>query len=276
MEITVDHSLRYSYSAPVYLEPQILYLTPRPSLHTQILEHHLEIVPAPALLAQNLDSEGNLQHVAHFQELTDRLEVKVTMRIRNSLENPFAFYVYPFELANFPMEYPKRLRRVLRPYLKVRSDRLVDDYMKGLRNQKGDPVIDFLGALAKKISGDFGYEFREKGRPHSPDYFLRKGKGSCRDYAGLCAEVCRRSGIAARFVSGYFRGDAELSHHLHGWIEVYLPGAGWRGLDPTQGVWADDKYIALAASLYPDKIAPVNGSYRGGAEARMKVEVVIR
>ena len=130
-------------------------------------------------------------------------------------------------------------------------------------------LLDFLGQLTKRISTDFTYQFREKGKAMSPGALLKRTKGSCRDYSNLCIEICRRMGVAARFVSGYFHGGPEQDHHLHGWVEVFIPGAGWRGLDPTQGVWTDNNYIALAASADLDNIAPVSGSLRGYAKSKI-------
>ena len=276
MEISVEHELHYKYSAPVYLEPQTIYLSPRISPYQQLKNFKLEISPSPSLLSKNIDAEGNIQYVAHFAELTDSLHVKSSVKISSAPFNVFEFLVYPFELKTMPFEYSELSKNLLAPYLFIgeKNDSVVD-YAQEVLSASGNDVQNFLSELVRRISRDFIYEYRETGEPLSPSALLKNRKGTCRDYANLCIEVCRRSGIAARFVSGYFHGDPEQDRHLHGWVEVYLPASGWRGIDPTQGVWADEHYVALAASAEMTNIAPVNGTYRGNAKSEMEVSVSI-
>ncbi len=276
MDLTIEHELIYNYSAPVYLEPQIIYLIPRSDAAHEVRDFQLHLSPEPSLLSKNIDAEGNAQFIAHLSDLTSELKVKSSFKVKSTLTNPFDFLVYPFESGTFPFEYTALQKKLLNPYLKTRGrSEAIGNYASEIQIETKNSMIDFLGLLVKKISTGFLYEFREKGSAMTPKSFFKKGKGTCRDYANFCIEICRICGLAARFVSGYFHGDPEQDRHLHGWVEVFLPGAGWRGIDPTQGVWVDEKYIPLAASAYPDKVAPVSGSYRGDAKARMEVAVNI-
>lgn len=275
MEFAVEHTLRYHYSEPVYLEPQVIYLTPRPNSHQKIKTYRLSISPKPSLLAHNIDAENNLQNIAHFSELISLLEVKCCFNIFSPPVNPFDFLIYPFENQTIPFDYEAKTRKILSPYLRKHEEEIPIEKYKQAVLQNSNSLIDFINRLIEKISTEFTYAHREEGKAMSPGTLLNLGTGTCRDYSNFCMEVCRRCGIAARFVSGYFHGDPEQDRHLHGWVEVFLPGAGWRGIDPTQGIWIDEKYVALAASAYPDHVPPVLGTFRGSAKARMEVKVGI-
>jgi transglutaminase-like putative cysteine protease len=139
---------------------------------------------------------------------------------------------------------------------------------------------DYLSALNEFISSNFAYEIREEGNPNKPEFTLINRKGSCRDYAVLFSALCRAMGLATRFVSGYYIGVAPVdvpnqTHHLHAWVEVYLPGGGWRGYDPTQHEVVSGNHIPLAASCLPEEITPVHGSYRGAASSLLTTNVFI-
>ncbi len=274
--IQVEHVLHYSYSTPVYLEPQLIYLIPRTDHHLSVKKFSLLIEPVPSLLAKNIDAEGNLQCIAYFNELTDSLKITTRFTAENSLENPFDFFVYPFENKSLPLTYPENEMPLLKSYLSIEDDAaLLHEYGNESINKAQNQLLDFLIDLAQKISGAFKYEFRESGDAFPPRFLIERGSGSCRDLSNLYLQVCRKYGIASRFVSGYFCGDAEQASHLHGWVEVYLPGAGWRGIDPTQGVLADSRYVPLAASAQTHNVAPVSGAFRGKGKSELDVRVVI-
>ena len=130
------------------------------------------------------------------------------------------------------------------------------------------------------IFKNFAYEIREEGAPNTPEVTLLSRKGSCRDYAVLFSALCRAMGLATRFVSGYYTGAAPVdlpnqTHHLHAWVEVFLPGGGWRGYDPTQHEVVSGNHIPLAASCLPEEITPVYGTYRGAATSILTTNVFI-
>ncbi|MDZ4846977.1 MAG: transglutaminase family protein [Chitinophagales bacterium] len=276
MEISITHELIYQYSKPVYLEPQIIYLTPRWSYYRGIKDFTIEIFPDPSLMAANLDVEGNLQNIAHFSEMTDTFKVRSSFLSYAEQWNPFEFIVYPFEEQSVPLKYSDSVLLSLSPYLKqIGDERMVKEYCEKIFGNKNVPILDFLNTLANAISVEFSYAYREEGDAMLPEELLKVKTGTCRDFSNLFMQVCRQNGIAARFVSGYFHGDANQSCHLHGWVEVYIPGGGWRGVDPTQGVMADERYIALAASADTNKVAPVSGNFRGDAKAELNTSLVI-
>ncbi len=142
----------------------------------------------------------------------------------------------------------------------------------------GGETIAFLSALTRLLYERLTVEVRHEGGPQTPDDTARRGIGACRDIAVLFNECCRSQGLAARFVSGYHEGDPDVpENHLHAWSEVYLPGGGWRGFDPTHGLAASEGYVALAASAHPEGAAAVQGSFRGtGAHAQMQTSLSVK
>jgi hypothetical protein len=169
MILSVEHELHYQYTAPVYLEPQTIYLTPRPNPLQQVDDLKIEIFPTPTLVAKNIDAEGNLQHIAHFADLTESLQVKSSFKISSPHVNTFDFLIYPFELGTMPFEYTGLTKNILLPYLKPNgSHDEVDVYANPIREKTNNDVLNFLGELVRKISSDFHYEYREEGDPISP------------------------------------------------------------------------------------------------------------
>ena len=139
----------------------------------------------------------------------------------------------------------------------------------------GRETIPFLTLLAEEIYRRLEYMLREHGDPWTPEETLINGKGSCRDSAMLFIDICRSVGIDARFVSGYCISDAAEGGDMHAWAEVYLPGAGWRGFDPSRGLSVNDDYIAVAAGQLSQDAAPTFGSFRGEAVSSMDAEISI-
>ncbi len=162
-----------------------------------------------------------------------------------------------------PFDYPSSLLKQLEPYLYSYSfvqDSSALELAQEIAIATQGNTLDFLFALNQRIYQNCEYITRDSGEPFPAGVTWRKRIGSCRDYAVLFMEVCRAIGIAARFVSGYQEGDAEQqSRDLHAWVEIYLPGAGWRGYDPTLGLIVSDRHIPLAASAIPKYAAAVEG-----------------
>jgi transglutaminase-like putative cysteine protease len=138
-------------------------------------------------------------------------------------------------------------------------------------------ILPFLSELSRKIHQEIDMPIREVGQPLPAEQTLREKRGACRDASVLFMECCRSQGIAARFVSGYQEGDNEAERrYMHAWAEVYLPGGGWRGYDPTHGLAIADRHIAVAASARPEMAAPTRGTFRGtGAASRMHTDLKI-
>lgn len=276
MKLRISHKLSYTYSEAVSLEPHSFYLYPKIYPHQQVFSYSLVVEPTPSMLVHNIDVEGNHQQIAYFGDLTNFLTVSVEMNVLSNDFNVFGFVLYPFETERIPFQYPETLKKHLQPYL-VREG--VTTYVEQYARQTCAVVqwktIPFLTTLCQNIYLNFVYERRDVGAPMPPEHTLIGRKGSCRDFAQLFVACCRSVGIATRFVSGYLYGNALQEHELHAWAEVYLPGAGWRGFDPTEGKAIMNNHIYLASSSDPQLITPVLGTFRGKARSMLTTEVTV-
>lgn len=276
MNIHVLHKLSYSYSEAVSLDAHTIYLQPKASPHQRLLGYSMVIEPTPSMLVQNVDAEGNHQQIAYFREMTDRLSISVEMTLASNAFNPFGFVLFPFETERLPFHYSASLKKYLQPYL-VREGvtTYVEQYARHTAASVRWMTVPFLTTLCRTIAQDYVYERREVGAPMLPEHTLIGRKGSCRDFAQLFVACCRSIGLAARFVSGYLYGNVLQENDLHAWAEVYLPGAGWRGFDPTEGQAVGNNHVYLAASGEPQSIAPLSGTFRGRARSLLTTEVVV-
>ena len=276
MKLRISHKLSYTYSEAVSLGPHSFYLYPKIYPHQQVFSYSLVVEPTPSMLVHNIDVEGNHQQIAYFRDLTNFLTVSVEMNVLSNDFNVFGFVLYPFETERIPFQYPETLKKHLQPYL-VREG--VTTYVEQYARQTCAVVqwktIPFLTTLCQNIYLNFVYERRDVGAPMPPEHTLIGRKGSCRDFAQLFVACCRSVGIATRFVSGYLYGNALQEHELHAWAEVYLPGAGWRGFDPTEGKAIMNNHIYLASSSDPQLITPVLGTFRGKARSMLTTEVTV-
>ncbi len=277
MILSVEHTLYYSYSNSVSLTPHTIYLTPKASPNQEIVSFQLEILPIPNILYKNIDVEGNAQSVAFFDLLTDKLSFRAKVEIVSEQVNPFHFIYFPFEAETLPFKYPEKELALLQHYLTDEGvTTLIDQFARQMAAEANWKTTDFLTRISAYIRYNFLYEKRLEGAAHSPEKTLISRKGTCRDYAVLMIAACKALGLAARFVSGYCYGSELQAHELHAWVEVYLPGAGWRGFDPTEGRIADFHYIALASSAQAELINPIRGGFRGNAVSSLNTFVAIR
>ena len=277
-ELHIHHRLLYQYDAPVLLGPQRLNLRPRLAQHQRLLDYQLNIHPKPSGLYTELDAEGNPSQWAYFNGPADQLEVVLDMTVDCQPFDPYSFLIYPFDAARLPFAYSGLLEPLLLIY-KERSppDPAIAGWATALRSEAGGETVTFLMLLCQRLYEGFAYMLREEGPPHDPADTFHSRRGSCRDLSTLMIAACRSAGLAARFVSGYAWMDQEdVKNELHAWVEVYLPGAGWRGFDPTQGSAITERHIAMAASAYPERAAPVSGGYGGSAASRLETEVRLR
>lgn len=277
----IKHLLTYQYSSAVNLEPHVLYLHPRKSSLLTVNSFTLDVNPKPVQISKNLDPEGNIQNILFFKEPTDYLKIEMNAVVETTEFNPFDFVYFPFESKTLPLNYTHSYQKTLSPYLGQEGvTTLVEQTARQIASQVKWNTSSFLSELNEFIFKQFAYEIREEGAPNSAEFTLVNRKGSCRDYAVLFSAMCRALGLATRFVSGYYVGVAPVdvpnqTHHLHAWVEVYLPGGGWRGYDPTQHEVVAGNHIPLAASCLPEEITPVFGSYRGSASSELITKVSI-
>jgi uncharacterized protein (DUF2126 family)/transglutaminase-like putative cysteine protease len=271
IHVALNHVTHYRYDRLVALGPQIVRLRPAPHCRTRILSYSLEVTPAKHFVNWQQDPESNYLARFVFPDKTDELRIEVDLVAEMAVLNPFDFFLEPYA-ENFPFEYQGAEKRDLAPYLVMfRGEPLFKKYLKGITREK-KRTIDFLVELNLRLSRDIRYLIRMEPGVQSPEQTLRKASGSCRDSAWLLVQLLRHMGLAARFVSGYLiqltpdmksldgpSGPEKDFTDLHAWCEVYLPGAGWIGLDPTSGLLAGEGHIPLACTPEPIAAAPVTG-----------------
>ena len=273
MNLKIEHELLYEYTDAVHLEPHYLYLQPKRNSLLTVKSYTIEINPQPDIVAKNLDATDNTQQILFFSKPTTRLHIKAISVVETTEFNPLSFVYHPFQNSQLPIEYSEQLQVTLMPYLvKTGITTLVDQMARQIAGGVNWNTTSFLTELNKFIN-TFAYEVREDGQPNSPETTLLTKRGSCRDYSVLFMAMCRVMGIAARFVSGYYCSDPEQAQYLHAWVEVYLPGGGWRGFDPTQNCLVSGKHIPLGASAISEAVTPVYGTYRGSAKGSFMTKV---
>jgi transglutaminase-like putative cysteine protease len=261
MHLSVTHSTLYRYEAPVQPEPHTFRLRPRTDASQRLLRYAIEISPAPAARSECLDQDGNVVLETWFQTPVEQLAVMSSFEVETLRDNPFDFILNG---AGCPPVYEDPVRAALAPYLDAEpADSGVHAFARQTADRGGAQTMTFLTELNRALFEGFRYEVREEGDAHPPEVTLADRAGSCRDLAVLFCAACRSVGIAARFVSGYEREAVFHERaYMHAWAEVYLPGGGWRGYDPSQGLAVSTSHVAVAAAADPHLAAPISGSYR--------------
>jgi len=277
MKISVTHSTVYRYDIPVFLEPHIFRLRPRTTSAQRLLAFDLQIKPTPAGTTECLDQDGNLALNAWFNAPTRELRVLSRFTVEMLRQNAFD-YVIIGESLNLPLWYREPLCTALTPYRNdTRVAESVKQYAKTAAAGAQFNTLSFLTALSLQIFETCRQVVRPYGAPWPSDQTLRSQEGSCRDVAVLFCDVCRVMGIAARFVSGYECAAAgQADSYMHAWAEVYLPGIGWRGYDPSRGIAVADTHVAIAAGFDYDLASPVAGWYSGGSRSQMEASVTLK
>jgi transglutaminase-like putative cysteine protease len=280
MRYRITHLTSYTYDRPVMLSSHMLRLRPRCDVTQTLHQFSLEINPEPSQISESIDLDGNSLLKLWFPETeVTTFSVQATSEVETCRSNPFNYLLDPWA-THLPIDYPSSLLHQLQPYLggqfyRVSGaiDLVAMQLAQEIWDETGGSTTAFLNELNQRIYQTCGYMMREQGAAHPPGITWTKKAGSCRDYAVLFIEVCRAIGLAARFVSGYQEGDLNSDdRQLHAWAEVYLPGAGWRGYDPTNGLAVADKHIAIFASPLSKPSAPVTGSLKQAAGAQSKMQ----
>jgi transglutaminase-like putative cysteine protease len=280
MLFTIEHVTEYRFTRPVFFEPHQLRLQPRSDGAQRVLRYDLQIEPVPAGVTSASDPEGNLVTMAWFNDVHDRMALRSVAEVETQRENPYDYLLTPAN-RRLPIAYQPWEMSYLAAALKRTSVPANVDPSRELAEQirecaRGE-VVPFLSRLTETICDRFKVIHREQGGPWPAATTIEQRQGACRDLAVLFIDVCRLVGLAARFVSGYQEGDAgQHKRFLHAWAEVYLPGAGWRGFDPTHGLAVSDRHVAVAASADPLHAAPVTATYRGSnVQAEMSADITI-
>jgi uncharacterized protein (DUF2126 family)/transglutaminase-like putative cysteine protease len=271
IHVALNHVTHYKYDRRVGLSPQVVRLRPAPHCRTPVLSYSLRIEPGQHFINWHLDPFSNYLARLVFQEQTTEFKVTVDLVAEMAIYNPFDFFLEP-SAEEFPFEYEGGLRHDLQPYLaKEPVTPRWRDFLRSIDRRKGR-TIDFLVGINQRLQREIRYLIRMEPGVQTPEQTLANAAGSCRDTGWLLVQTLRHLGLAARFVSGYLiqlkpdvkaldgpSGTEADFTDLHAWCEVYLPGAGWVGLDPTSGLLAGEGHIPVACTPEPSTAAPVSG-----------------
>jgi uncharacterized protein (DUF2126 family) len=272
IHVALNHVTHYRYDRPIHLGPQIVRLRPAPHSRTRILSYSMRVQPSTHFVNWQQDPQSNYLARLVFPDKTTSFRIEVDLVAEMSVLNPFDFFLEP-SAEHFPFTYESELAGELAPYL-VRGELtpLLAKYVDAVPRTRRH-TNDFLVEINQRLQKDISYLIRMEPGVQTPEETLTNGSGSCRDTGWLLVQVLRHLGLAARFVSGYLiqlKSDVKSLDgpsgtevdftDLHAWCEVFLPGAGWIGLDPTSGLLAGEGHIPLACSPDPSSAAPVSGA----------------
>ncbi len=282
MRFHIEHTTEYCFTRPVFFEPHQWRFQPRTDAAQQLLEFDLAVAPTPTGQTKALDLNGNIVTYAWFDGIHQRMTLQARSVVETLRENPFD-YLLTAANRRLPVTYQAWEVAQLGPALKrtgvpAHSDparEMADE----IRAQCRGELVPFLSRLVETIHARCRVVHRATGWPWPAATTIEQRQGACRDLAVVYIDVCRAAGVAARFVSGYQQGgDEQQTRELHAWAEVYIPGAGWRGYDPTHGLAVSDRHVAIAAAADPIHAAPLIATYRGNEVqselvAQIQVEV---
>ncbi|MEZ5628157.1 MAG: transglutaminase family protein [Rhodocyclaceae bacterium] len=275
IHVALNHVTEYHYDRPVKLGPQVIRLRPCPHSRTPVHAYSLKVTPDDYFINWQQDPQSNWLARLVFPKPTTHFRIEVDLVAEMSVINPFDFFLEP-HAEEIPFTYEAWQRHELAPYLYCLpldhdTAPLFADYLASI-DRKPTRSVDFLVAINQRVQQDIDYTIRLEPGVQTPEETLQKRLGSCRDSAWLLVQLLRHLGLAARFVSGYLiqltpdvksldgpQGTDVDFTDLHAWCEVYLPGAGWIGLDPTSGLFAGEGHIPLSCTPEPSSAAPITG-----------------
>lgn len=271
IHVALNHVTHYRYDKPISLGPQVVRLRPAPHSRTRVLAYSLRVAPEGHFINWQQDPQSNYLARLVFPEKTRELRIEVDLVVEMAVLNPFDFFLEP-EAMHYPFAYKPEMATELAPYLiKLPATPKFKVLLDSVPREQA-ATIDFLVALNQRLQREIKYLVRLEPGVQTPEETLEKASGSCRDSAWLLVQLLRHLGLAARFVSGYLiqlkpdvkaldgpSGTEVDFTDLHAWCEVYLPGAGWIGFDPTSGLLAGEGHIPLACSPEPSSAAPIEG-----------------
>ncbi len=272
IHVALNHVTSYRYDRAIQIGPQVVRLRPAPHCRTRVVSYSLRVMPKTHFVNWQQDPQANFLARLSFPEKSDHLQIEVDLVVEMAVINPFDFFLDESARA-VPFSYDEDVAHELKPFLATAElTPALSQYLDGLPHS-AERTIDFLVEINSRLANDIGYVVRMEPGVQTPEETLSLRSGSCRDSAWLMVQLFRRLGIAARFASGYLiqlvadqkplegpTGPTEDFTDLHAWCEVYLPGAGWIGLDPTSGLFAGEGHIPLACTPDPGSAAPISGA----------------
>ncbi|MGG7577857.1 DUF2126 domain-containing protein [Rhizobium sp. Nf11,1] len=288
IKASIYHLTHYTYDKPVRLGPQIIRLKPASHSKTRVLSHSLKVTPSNHFVNLQQDPYGNYLARYVFPDPVTEFKIEVDLVADMTVYNPFDFFVEE-EATKWPFDYPETIREDLSIYMTPEpAGPRLKALLPTLDWSPGQPTIDMVVGLNARLQRQIGYVIRMEAGVQTPEETLENAKGSCRDTSWLLVQILRHLGLAARFVSGYLiqltpdlkaldgpSGTEVDFTDLHAWAEVYLPGAGWVGLDPTSGLLTGESHIPLAATPHYRNAAPISGGYFGEAETEFAFDMKV-
>jgi len=260
MKIKILYRADYRYESEVSFSPHLFRLFPKQDQTICSEKIRFETNPGADVQHRKDIFDNNIAFCFYPEPGTDliaRLEIDLQLQEKNAFH-----FLLESHALEFPFQYKPDELRVLAPYLQQNQKVLLHFWQP-----KPKPTVEALMELNSALHQNIGYERREEGAARTPNETLLAGSGACRDFAVLLAETLRSQGIAARLASGYLCEFGEMEKRaegaLHAWTEAYLPGAGWIGLDPTNGIFCNHNHITTALGLVSEDVSPVKGSYFG-------------
>ena len=277
IKVALHHKTAYHYDHPVQLTPHVFRLRPAAHSRTPVSAYSLKIKPEKHFINWQQDPFGNYLARVVFPEKATELSIEVDLIAEMTVINPFDFFLEEYA-EKFPFGYPEQLLKELTPYLEVRENGPLLQQFLAEAERGQQVIVDFLVSLNQQVHRAVNYSIRMEPGVQTCEETLEKKLGSCRDSGWLLVQALRHMGLAARFVSGYLvqlvadvksldgpSGTDKDFTDLHAWAEVFIPGAGWIGLDPTSGLFAGEGHIPLACTADFVSAAPVTGGFIGQA-----------
>ena len=277
IKASIYHLTHYKYDNPIRLGPQIIRLKPASHSKTRVLSHSLKVTPSNHFVNLQQDPYGNYLARFVFPDPVTELKIEVDLVADMTVYNPFDFFVEE-EATKWPFAYPETIREDLSIYMTPEETGPRLQAFLDTLDRSEQPTVDMIVGINARLQREIGYVIRMEAGVQTPEETLETARGSCRDSSWLFVQVLRHLGLAARFVSGYLiqltpdlkaldgpAGTEVDFTDLHAWTEVYLPGAGWVGLDPTSGLLTGESHIPLAATPHYRNAAPISGGYFGEA-----------
>ena len=277
--LRIVHLTEYRYNQAVAFSPHRVLVRPREG-HDLHIESSLLVIEPRNRIRWLRDPYGNCIAVVEFAEKSALLKIMSDVVVNHYVHNPLDFVLDP-AAQSYPFQYSMEEQPELLPY-RLASYPLEGEGVRAWLDSYYQPgqgigTLDLLTSINRGIFEAFSYQRREEPGVQPPLETLRKGSGSCRDFATFLMEAVRNLGFAARFVSGYLSTPPEAGQHgsTHAWTEIYIPGAGWLGFDPTSNILCGEGHVSVAVARNPAKAAPVSGSWIGVPEAFQEMNVTV-